>query len=284
MQIPSVAHHSMPQQAIPLHVLAEIQRAMAHASVVAKQAGGVPCNPNDIFMQGADLPTNMKPPCFGAMQTDPCRKLCGPALPRYMTVSCTKGLADGCDAACVMCEGFDAVAAAQAQQQGNANIIPLMHSLAHFMPQMSLPGSAHSVSQPPSVMAPPQTGAHAASMPSGFPSFVMAPSSGGVSAMPWPLVSQPPHSFQVVPPAASAAAVPAAPDAGPGSALAPAVQPVDAQAEGGPASEAPASGVFSALLEEHASPPQDAAEQQAVQLTSAALPVQDSLAVQNSVS
>lgn len=43
----------LPQQPIPLHVLAEIQRAMAHASVVAKQTGGVPCNPNDIFMQGA---------------------------------------------------------------------------------------------------------------------------------------------------------------------------------------------------------------------------------------
>ena len=42
----------LPQQPIPLHVLAEIQRAMAHASVVAKQTGGVPCNPNDIFMQG----------------------------------------------------------------------------------------------------------------------------------------------------------------------------------------------------------------------------------------
>ena len=44
----------LPQQPIPLHVLAEIQRAMAHASVVAKQTGGVPCNPNDIFMQGAN--------------------------------------------------------------------------------------------------------------------------------------------------------------------------------------------------------------------------------------
>ena len=54
-----MAHHSMPGQAIPLHVLAEIQRAMAHASVVAKQAGGVPCNPNDIFMQGAHLPWKM---------------------------------------------------------------------------------------------------------------------------------------------------------------------------------------------------------------------------------
>ena len=58
-RIPAVAHHSMPGQAIPLHVLAEIQRAMAHASVVAKQAGGVPCNPNDIFMQGAHLPCKM---------------------------------------------------------------------------------------------------------------------------------------------------------------------------------------------------------------------------------
>ena len=46
----------MPQQAIPLHVLAEIQRAMAHASVVAKQAGGVALSPNDIFMQGEQSP------------------------------------------------------------------------------------------------------------------------------------------------------------------------------------------------------------------------------------
>ena len=55
--------HAMPQQPIPLHVLAEIQRAMAHASVVAKQAGGVPCNPSDIFMQGAQLPPVLHEDC-----------------------------------------------------------------------------------------------------------------------------------------------------------------------------------------------------------------------------
>ena len=80
-QIPSIAHQALPQQPIPLHVLAEIQRAMAHASVVAKQAGGVPCNPNDIFMQGADLSCKPRilissPP--GARQdylAGPCRDL-----------------------------------------------------------------------------------------------------------------------------------------------------------------------------------------------------------------
>jgi len=56
LQVPSISHPAMPQQAIPLHVLAEIQRAMAHASVVAKQAGGVALSPNDIFMQGEQSP------------------------------------------------------------------------------------------------------------------------------------------------------------------------------------------------------------------------------------
>lgn len=55
VQLQLGALHAMPQQPIPLHVLAEIQRAMAHASVVAKQAGGMPCNPSDIFMQGGQL-------------------------------------------------------------------------------------------------------------------------------------------------------------------------------------------------------------------------------------
>lgn len=147
-----------------------------------------------------------------------------------------------------------------------------MHSLAHFMPHMALPGSAHAVSQPPSVMAPPQMAAHAASMPPGFPSFVMAPSSGGISAVPWPLVSQPPHST------AAAAAVP---DAGHSLVMTSeaqtqagesAAQPAEAHAEGPPASEVLQSGTFSALLE-----PQDAAEQKAVEATDAAQLVQDPL-------
>ena len=189
----------------------------------------------------------------------------------------------------VKIEGCGAVAAAQAQQQGNANIIPLMHSLAHFMPQMSLPGSAHSVSQPPSMMAPPQTAAHVAPMPPGFPSFVMAPSSGGLSSMPWPLVSQPPHSFQVVPPAA-AAAVPAVPDSGPGPALVPATQPQDAQPAAQPAeadakeataSEVPSSGALSAQLEDNALQPQAAAQQEVEQVAEAAPLVQDPAAEQS---
>ncbi len=193
------------------------------------------------------------------------------------------------EAAHVKVEDCGAVAAAQAQQQGNANIIPLMHSLAHFMPQMSLPGSAHSVSQPPSMMAPPQTAAHPAPMPPGFPSFVMAPSSGGLSAMPWPLVSQPPHSFQVVPPAPAAGAA-VVPDSVPGPALVPATQPQDAQpaaqpaeadAESLKASEVPSSGAFSTLLEEHALPPQEATQQEAEQVAETAQPVQDPVAVEN---
>ena len=159
-----------------------------------------------------------------------------------------------------------------------------MHSLAHFMPQMALPGSAHAVSQPPSVMAPPQMAAHAASMPPGFPSFVMTPASGGTSAMPWPLVSQPPHSAQAV-----AAAVP---EAGPGLAMAPeaqaqagdsAAQPVEAQAEVSQASEVPSSGAFSALLEDHAAQPQDAAKQEAVKATDAAQLAQDPLPAKSSI-
>ena len=167
------------------------------------------------------------------------------------------------NALCVMYEGCGAVAAAQAQQQGNPNIIPLMHSrLAHLMPQMSLPGSAHSVSQPPSMLTPPQTGAYAASMPPGFPSFVMAPSSGGISAMPWPMVSQAPHRYQAAP-----AAVPAA--TGAGSVPAPTqepetAEPAEAQAEGLQAAEAPSSDVLTALLGDNAAQPQDATQQQAV--------------------
>ena len=180
-------------------------------------------------------------------------------------------------------EGCGAVAAAQAQQQGNANIIPLMHSLAHFMPQMSLPGSAHSVSQPPSMMAPPQAAGHAAPTPPGFPSFVMAPSSGGLSAMPWPLVSQPPHSFQVVPPAPplASAAVPAMPDSGPGSAPAHAVQPkpAEANAEEVQTSEVPSSGAFSTIPEDHALPAQEAAQQEVEQVAEAA--IQDPVAAGN---
>ena len=189
----------------------------------------------------------------------------------------------------VKIEGCGAVAAAQAQQQGNADIIPLMHSLAHFMPQMSLPGLAHSVSQPPSMMAPPQTAAHAAPVPPGFPSFVMAPSSGGLSAMPWPLMSQPPHSFQVVPPAA-AAAVPAVPDSLPGPALAPATQPKDAQPAAQPAeadakeataSEVPSSGAFGTLLEDHALNSLEAAQHEAEQGVEAKQSVQDPVVVEN---
>ena len=96
----------LPQQPIPLHVLAEIQRAMAHASVVAKQTGGVPCNPNDIFMQGAQpLPC---PAAGYALQ---------PELPSIMLAMLAYHLravvqGKGGQGCCCI-----AVAAAQAQQQ-----------------------------------------------------------------------------------------------------------------------------------------------------------------------
>ena len=82
LQVPSISHPAMPQQAIPLHVLAEIQRAMAHASVVAKQAGGVALSPNDIFMQGEQslhASALLKPVWQHTLDADYCRVL--PQLP-----------------------------------------------------------------------------------------------------------------------------------------------------------------------------------------------------------
>ena len=160
--------------------------------------------------------------------------------------------------ACVTFGGCTAVAAAQAQQQGNPNIIPLMHSLAHLMPQMSLPGSAHAVSQPPSMLGTPQAAPNAASLPPGFPSFVLAPASNGASAMPWPLVSQPAQGYQAVPPA------PAVPSPGLNPAQAPAVQPEAAQPAEAQA-EAPSSGASGAHLEGQAAQPQGGAQQPAMQ-------------------
>lgn len=186
-----------------------------------------------------------------------------------------------------------------------------MHSLAHFMPQMSLPGSAHSISQAPPVVTPPQTGSAAPQaatvMPPGFPNFMMAPSSGGVSPMPWPMVSQPPHTYhaQVVPPPAATPAVPAAPEAGLGhaqkdlGAAAPAVQlhmaepatqpaahgeaPAEVPQKDVSAEQPPPSGAFSALLKESAPQALDATQQQPVQQTSILQPVPDAPTEQSSV-
>ncbi len=98
-----------------------------------------------------------------------------------------------------------AVAAAQAQQQGNRNIIPLMHSLAQFMPQMA---AAHSAPQAPSMVSPGQPAAPLP-IPSGFPNFMLGNASAAAAPMPWPLVSQPPGStFQVVPAPTAQPAVP----------------------------------------------------------------------------
>ena len=140
------------------------------------------------------------------------------------------------------------MAAAQAQQQGNANIIPLMHSLAHFMPQMAVPGAAHSMPpQAPAGLMPPQTSSgapQAAAMPPGFPSFLLASSAAGGQPLPWPLVSQPAGgAFQVAPPLA--------PLPQPQSA-APTVAPAQLQ----PTAAAPAPSPESAVAETQASAPQ----------------------------
>lgn len=180
------------------------------------------------------------------------------------------------------------MAAAQAQQQGNPNIMPLMHSLAQFMPQMA---AAHSAPQAPSMMSPGQPAAPTP-MPAGFPSFMLGNPSPGAAPMPWPLVSQPPGStFQVVPPPAAPPAVPAAapaplptpaataPQAPPAAALQPA-QPAAAEAVAQPP-EPVAGGAFSALLEDAADAPAAlaAVQQQSVQTPAVAQAAQEAPAV-----
>ena len=183
------------------------------------------------------------------------------------------------------------MAAAQAQQQGNANIIPLMHSLAHFMPQMAVPGAAHSMPPPaPAGLMPPQassTAPQAATMPPGFPSFLLASSAAGGQPLPWPLVSQPAGgAFQVAPPLASLPQPqPAAPGAAPAqlqpAAAAPAPgpeagQPAEAQASAPQASqpsELAVGGALSALLQGNAEAPSQAPVQQPVQPSSLPPPV-----------
>ena len=156
------------------------------------------------------------------------------------------------------------MAAAQAQQQGNANIIPLMHSLAHFMPQMAVPGAAHSMPpQAPAGLMPPQASSaapQAAAMPPGFPSFLLASSAAGGQPLPWPLVSQPAGgAFQVAPPLASlpqpqsAAAAPA-----PGAEVGQPAVSAEAQASAPQAnqpSELAVGGALSALLQGNAEAP-----------------------------
>lgn len=193
---------------------------------------------------------------------------------------------------------YGAVAAAQAQQQGNQNILPLMHSLAHFMPQMAVPGAAHSMPQAPGMMMPQQqpTAAvpHAASsLPPGFPSFLLAPSSAGVAPMPWQMVSQPPASayhppLQQAAPAAApamapvqahpapAAALQAAQPAAPAAAAAPAQVP-----QAGAASGQAAGGAFSALLQGTPQAPVVPAQQQIEQPLSLPQLGQDPAAAQD---
>ena len=167
------------------------------------------------------------------------------------------------------------MAAAQAQQQGNANIIPLMHSLAHFMPQMAVPGAAHSMPpQAPAGLMPPQASSgapQAAAMPPGFPSFLLASSAAGGQPLPWPLVSQPASgAFQVAPPLASLPQPqPAAPAMAPAqlqpTAAAPAPSPESAVAEAQASaqqavqpSELAVGGALSALLQGSAEAPSEA--------------------------
>ena len=180
------------------------------------------------------------------------------------------------------------MAAAQAQQQGNPNIIPLMHSLAQFMPQMAV---AHSAPQAPSMMSPGQPAAPLP-MPAGFPNFMLGNSSPGAAPMPWPLVSQPPGStFQVVPPPAAPPAAPAplpTPAAsGPQAPTAAALQSAQqAEAVAHPPAAASAlkavdGGAFSALLEDAADAPAatDAVQQQFVQAPAVAQAAEEDSAV-----